>query len=69
MPREFHICLDIRGTLLNSTDRELGLRCIFTDVKKRSIVDLLAKRDKLTVSKWLTNLPQKATVEVVTMDM
>ena len=44
-------------------------RCIFTDVKKRSIVDLLAKRDKLTVSKWLTNLPQKTTVEVVTMDM
>ena len=44
-------------------------RCIFTNVKKRSIVDLLAKRDKLTVSKWLTNLPQKATVEVVTMDM
>ena len=44
-------------------------RCIFTDVKKRSIVDLLAKRDKLSVSKWLTNLPKKATVEVVTMDM
>ena len=44
-------------------------RCIFTDVKKRSIVDLLAKRDKLTVSKWLTNLPRKTTVEVVTMDM
>lgn len=44
-------------------------RCIFTDVKRRAIVDLLAKRDKLTVSKWLTNLPGKATVEVVTMDM
>jgi len=44
-------------------------RCIFTDVKRRSIVDLLAKRDKLSVSKWLTNLPGKKTVEVVTMDM
>jgi transposase len=44
-------------------------RCIFTDVKRRAIVDLLAKRDKLSVSKWLTNLPGKKTVEVVTMDM
>lgn len=44
-------------------------RCIFTDVRRRSVVDLLAKRDKLSVSKWLTNLPGKQAVEVVTMDM
>lgn len=44
-------------------------RCILTDVRRRSVVDLLAKRDKLSVSKWLTDLPGKQSVEVVTMDM
>jgi transposase len=44
-------------------------RCIFTDVKERCVIDLLASRDKQTVSKWLAKLPDRESVQVVTMDM
>lgn len=44
-------------------------RCMLTDAKRRTILDVLPKRDKVSVSKWMFQLPGKKDVQVVTMDM
>lgn len=46
-----------------------GLRCILTNVDQSSVIDLLAKRDMKTVAARLSRLPNRETVEVVTIDM
>ena len=44
-------------------------RAIFTNVLERTIVDLLAKRDQKTVVDYLSKMPGREKVELVTMDM
>lgn len=46
-----------------------GLRCILTNVETPAVIDLLAKRDMKTVAARLSRLPNRETVEVVTIDM
>lgn len=45
------------------------VRAIFTDVGNKLPVDMLAKRTKPNVARWLNRLPGKERVEGVTMDM
>lgn len=60
------------------TPRALGIdelhlagkaRCVITNVADRTIIDILKDRNQETVQKYLTGLPDKNRVEVVTMDM
>ena len=44
-------------------------RCILTSPAEKHIMDLLPKRDKATVLKWMKALPNRNNVKVVTMDM
>lgn len=44
-------------------------RCVLTNVEYRTIVDLLEKRDQKTVETYLSKMPEKKNVQVVTMDM
>ena len=44
-------------------------RCVLTNVEYRTIIDLLEKRDRQTVQKYLAGLRDGHKVEVVTMDM
>jgi transposase len=44
-------------------------RAMLTAPGEKKILDLLEKRDKATVLKWMTALPNRANVKVVTMDM
>ncbi len=44
-------------------------RCILTSPAEKHIMDLLPKRDKSTVLKWMMALPNRKNVKVVTMDM
>lgn len=44
-------------------------RCVLTNVEERTIIDILKDRNQETVQKYLTGLPDKNRVEVVTMDM
>ena len=46
-----------------------GLRCIMTNVEQPAVIDLLAKRDMKTVAARLSRMPNRETVEVVTIDM
>lgn len=42
-------------------------RCILTDIGKKEVIDLLPNRNQETVLKWLRQLPEKETVQTVTM--
>lgn len=44
-------------------------RCIFTNVQANTIIDMLPNRDKVSVTRWLSERHLKELVEVVTMDM
>jgi transposase len=44
-------------------------RAMLTAPGEKKILDLLPKRDKATVLKWMTALPNRENVRVVTMDM
>lgn len=44
-------------------------RCVLTNVEYRTIIDLLEKRDRQTVQKYLVGLKDGHKIEVVTMDM
>ena len=44
-------------------------RAIFTDIAKRNVIDLLDNRNKPTIARWLSLLPHKERVKVVTIDM
>ena len=45
------------------------MRCIFTDIEKLKILDMLPNRSKKDVIKFLSKVPDLHKVEVVTMDM
>lgn len=44
-------------------------RCIVTNVKERTIVDLLPNRNKVSVVNYLSRLKDRPTIQIVTMDM
>jgi len=44
-------------------------RCVLTDIENRRVIDILPKRDKLTVFRHLIQLQDKDKIEVVAMDM
>lgn len=44
-------------------------RCIFTNCMENTIMDLLANRDKVTVTNWLKRRQYRELVQVVTIDM
>jgi transposase len=44
-------------------------RCILTNVEQRTVVDMLASRNKDVVSRYLYQLPDRKYIELVTMDM
>jgi transposase len=44
-------------------------RCVVTNVKESTIIEVMSNRNKATVSAYLKRLPDKQTVKVVTMDM
>lgn len=44
-------------------------RCVVTNVKEGTIIEVLANRNKATVMAYLKRLPDKQMVKVVTMDM
>lgn len=45
------------------------LRCMLTNVKENSVVDILEERSKEAVGRWLSNTPNPEAIKVVTMDM
>lgn len=45
------------------------LRCIFTDIGNRTILDLIEGRRKPTVVHWLSHMAERQRVEVVVIDM
>lgn len=64
--------------LLRETPTVLGIdevyidrvaRCILTNIKKKEIFDILPKRDKFTVFRYLCQMKNKERVKIVTMDM
>ncbi|MBB3268860.1 transposase [Azospirillum sp. OGB3] len=66
------------GRLEFATPRWLGIdevhligkaRGVFANVEARTALDITADRSQKTVATWLTKLPAKETVEIVTMDM
>lgn len=65
-------------SMIFETPRVLGIdevhlnkkmRCVFTDIEKLKILDMLPKRNKKDVIKFLSKVPDIHKVEVVTMDM
>jgi len=46
-----------------------GARGVITDIGQRTLVDFLAKRDKMTVAKRILRMPGRDKIELVTMDM
>jgi len=44
-------------------------RCVISNIQNNTIVDMLANRNKDTVTKYLTNMPNKELVQYVAMDM
>lgn len=44
-------------------------RCVLANVGENTVVDLLVNRNKDTVVKWLSKLPNKEKVQIVAMDM
>lgn len=46
-----------------------GYRGVITDVKNRTLVDMLQNRNKPTVLRYLAQLPNKERVKIVNMDM
>lgn len=44
-------------------------RCVITNVKERTVIDLLKSRTKKSVINWLQRQPGKEQIEYVTMDM
>lgn len=77
--RVFHEHVDrYRQEVRFTTPKWLGIdevhlvrqpRCILTNIEDRSVVDLLPKRSRQDVEKWLANLHDRHKVELVTMDM
>jgi transposase len=43
--------------------------CVLTDLERRCVIDLLAKRDMESVKRWLTQLVSPEKVEAVAMDL
>ncbi len=66
----------LERTYVIETPRYLGIDeividapwCVLTDLERHCIIDVLEKRDMVTVKRWLTQLPCLQTVEVVVMD-
>lgn len=52
---EAHLCNEMRG--------------VFVDVQNRGLIEMLPKRDKVSVIKYLNSLPERERIKVVTMDM
>lgn len=46
-----------------------GYRCMITNIEKKTIYDMLPKRNKEDILPYFIKLPNKETIEVVTMDM
>jgi transposase len=44
-------------------------RCVLTNVKEHTLIDMLKSRKKVVVERYLSNLPEKRKIEVITMDM
>lgn len=44
-------------------------RAVFVDVKERILLDIIPKRSKVEVKKFIQSLPEYKTIKVVTMDM
>lgn len=44
-------------------------RCIITNVKERTVINLLENRNKPTVTEYLRQMQDKQTIKIVTMDM
>ena len=44
-------------------------RCVLTNVKERTLIDMLKTRNKPVVEKYLLGMPDRKRIEVVTMDM
>lgn len=44
-------------------------RCIITDISNHRVIDILPKRDMLTVARYLIQIPEKERIEVICMDM
>lgn len=44
-------------------------RCVLTNVKEHTLIDMLKTRNKPVVEKYLLSLPDRKRIEVVTMDM
>jgi len=44
-------------------------RAVLTDAEQGLLIDMLAERDKATVARWVSRLPGKDRVKVVTIDM
>jgi transposase len=44
-------------------------RCVITDVKKRTIIDLLENRSAIFVANYLRKMPNRKRIEIVCMDM
>lgn len=52
---EAHLCSHMRG--------------VFVDVRNRGLIEMLPKRDKVSVIEYLSSLPDRRKIRVVTMDM
>jgi len=67
----------LAGTIRFETPKWLGIdeihiikpRCVITNIEERTLVDMLANRNKETVIHYLQRLPNKERVQYVTMDM
>lgn len=44
-------------------------RCVLTNIQENTIVDLLENRNKTTLANYLNRIPDRAKIELVTMDM
>lgn len=47
---------------------EDAVYCVLTDLERHCVLDVLEKRDMVTVKKWLKELPEPSRVEAVAMD-
>ena len=44
-------------------------RCVLTNVKEHTLIDMLKTRTKIVVPQYLLKMPKRERIEVVTMDM
>lgn len=54
---------------IDETQLDRGMRCVLTDVGRRTPIDILIDRDKPTVARWLYQFPDRSAVKGVAMDM